>query len=347
VRTRLPNIHEFTNRHGQKQIYFGRKGQPKIRLRGQPGTPEFMEAYYAAVAGSPLPREPIGAGRSKAGTVSAVISVYYTDTSFTNLAPTTQKMLRAILERIRAGWGAVPIDQVTAGAIRDALNTKKPFARRNWKKAIRGLMNFAVATGLRSDNPTDAIKLGKLPAHKHHSWTEAEIEQFEARHPKGTRALLAMALMLYTAQRRSDAIRLGPQDISPEGRWVLTQKKTTTALQLKVHPELLDIIATSAAVIGKWRYLVNRDGQQFSDAGFGNLFRQWCDEAGLRQCSAHGLRHAAMRRLAEAGYSATDIMAVSGHKRLADVQVYIDAADQVRRADRAIEGLGRPRKGTV
>jgi integrase len=151
-----------------------------------------------------------------------------------------------------------------------------------------------------------------------------------------------MALMLYTAQRRSDAIRLGPQDITPEGRWQLTQKKTTTPLQIRVHPELLDVIDASAGVIETWRFLVNRDGAQFSDAGFGNRFRQWCDEAGLPHCSAHGLRHAAMRRLAEAGYSAPDIMAVSGHKRLADVQVYIDAADQVRRADRAVEGLGRP-----
>jgi len=35
--------------------------------------------------------------------------------------------------------------------------------------------------------------------------------------------------------------------------------------------------------------VVTEFGKQFSVRGFGNKFRPWCDEAGLPNCSAHGL----------------------------------------------------------
>jgi integrase len=46
-----------------------------------------------------------------------------------------------------------------------------------------------------------------------YSWTEDDIAAFEAKHPVGTRARLAFALLLYTAQRRADVIKLGRQHL--------------------------------------------------------------------------------------------------------------------------------------
>jgi hypothetical protein len=46
-----------------------------------------------------------------------------------------------------------------------------------------------------------------------HSWTREEVEQFEARHLIGTKARLAMALLLYTGQRRSDVVLFGRQHV--------------------------------------------------------------------------------------------------------------------------------------
>ena len=43
-------------------------------------------------------------------------------------------------------------------------------------------------------------------------------------------------------------------------------------------------------MIGVKTFLVTEYGKPFTPAGFGNWFRQRCDEAGLPQCSAHGLR---------------------------------------------------------
>ena len=57
-------------------------------------------------------------------------------------------------------------------------------------------------------NPAIGVKKYKAGGGGFHSWTEDEIGQFEACHPIGTRARLAFALLLYTAQRRADVVKM-------------------------------------------------------------------------------------------------------------------------------------------
>jgi integrase len=83
-------------------------------------------------------------------------------------------------------------------------------------------------------------------------------------------------------------------------------------------------------------FLVTEFGKPFTAAGFGNWFRERCNEAGLPHCSAHGLRKAACRRLAEAGCSAKQIAAISGHQTLREVERYTRAADQKKLASQAL-----------
>ena len=51
--------------------------------------------------------------------------------------------------------------------------------------------------------------------------------------------------------------------------------------------------------VGALNFLCTAQGQPLTAAGFGNWFRDACNAAGLNNCSAHGLRKAAARRLAE------------------------------------------------
>ena len=82
--------------------------------------------------------------------------------------------------------------------------------------------------------------------------------------------------------------------------------------------------------------------QPFSVKGFGQFVSAAIAEAGLpTRCKAHGLRKAAARRLVEAGCSANEIMAVTGHKTLSEVERYVRAAEQVRLNERAIERQAR------
>jgi integrase len=68
------------------------------------------------------------------------------------------------------------------------------------------------------------------------------------------------------------------------------------------------------------------------------------DKAGLpNECVAHSLRKAAARRLAEGGCPPHEIMAITGHTSLKEVQRYTEEVDQMRLADTAIARLTQNR----
>jgi integrase len=125
-----------------------------------------------------------------------------------------------------------------------------------------------------------------------------------------------MALLLYTVCRREDAARLGPQHLR-DGRIRYRQAKnehrSPMDLDIPVRPDLQQVI--DAAPSGHLTFLTTAYGRPSSTAGFGNKFRDWCNEAGLPHCSAHGLRKAAAARLAERGATAHEIMAITGRSR--------------------------------
>jgi integrase len=324
-------VQAFIDRNGKSRFYFRRSGFKSVPLLGLPWSPQFMEVYEAALSGQPLQ---IGASRTKPGTVSAAIIGYYYDQSFLALAPSTQRPRRGILEHFRAEHGDKRIALLQRQHIITLLRSKKRFAARHWLMAIRALMKYAVEIGLREDNPAAGVKLPDLKTDGFHSWTEAEIAQFLAYHGPGTRARLAFTLLLYTGQRRGDVIRMGRQHIRDDIMHV-RQQKTGIELAIPIHAALAAAIAEAPA--DHLTFLITRTGKPFSPAGFGNYFRDRCNEAGLSRCSAHGLRKAAARRLAEAGCTIHEIAAITGHASLSEVQRYTKAADQKRLALSAME----------
>ena len=324
-------VQAFIDRSGKPRFYFRRPGFKSVPLPGLPWSPQFMEVYESALSGQPLQ---IGASKTKPGTVSAAIVGYYYDQSFLALTPSTQRPLRGILERFRAEHGDKRIALLQRQHIIALLRSKKRFAARHWLMAIRALMKYAVEIGLREDNPAAGVKLPNLKTDGYHSWTEAEIAQFQAYHGLGTRARLALTLLLYTGQRRGDVIRMGRQHIR-DGIMHVRQQKTGIELAIPIHGTLASTIAEAPA--DHLTFLTTRNSKPFSPAGFGNYFRDCCNEAGLSHCSAHGLRKAAARRLAEAGCTMHEIAAITGHASLSEVQRYTKAADQKRLALSAMQ----------
>jgi integrase len=158
------------------------------------------------------------------------------------------------------------------------------------------------------------------------------VAQFEKRHPAGTKAHLALMLMLYTGQRGSDVIRFGFQHIRGD-KIAVRQKKTDTPLLLPIAPELAQ--ALKDVPRKNLTFLLTAFGAPFSFNGFGNWFRTRCNEAGLRQCSAHGLRKLAATRMANAGCTDRELMAVFGWRGMSEVSRYVRAADQPRLAEQA------------
>jgi integrase len=181
----------------------------------------------------------------------------------------------------------------------------------------------------------------KVKTTGYRTWSEAEIGRFEDAHPIGSKARLAFALLLYTGQRRGDVIRMGPQHVHND---VLTidQRKTEGSeeahLEIPLHPKLREIIEATPT-IGVKTFLVTHFGKPYTAPGFGNWFRARCDAAGCSDVSAHGLRKATARRLAEIGCSANQIAAITGHASLSEVQRYTKAADRKRMAREAMQKL--------
>jgi integrase len=327
-------------RDGHVYFYLRRPGFPRVRLPDLPWSPTFMVAYEAALAG---PRPAIGAGRVKPGSVAAVVAAYFDSREFfTSKEPGTQRMRRGILERFRAAYGDRTFASLSPEWIVALLDSKPPHAARSWLVSLRSLCKFAVSRHWLRADPTTNIKLATIKSDGFHTWTDEEIAQFEAHHPIGSKPRLALALLLYTGQRRSDVVRMGRQHI--KDGWLTVQsidgtkqgqQKTGTKVSMPVHPHLQAVL--DATPSEHLTFLVTETGKPYGGNALSEQFRNWCDAAGLpKRCKPHGLRKAACRRLADAGCTAHEIMAISGHTTLKEVVRYTKDADRERLARNAM-----------
>ena len=338
---RLKYLVEDVDRHGNVRIYFRRKGKPKVRLRGLAGSKEFMEAYQAALGGAPETQVSATPRRQKTftGSLRWICEAYYGSLEFKRLSSRTQRVRRNLLDRLCSQHGDKPVARMEARHVRALRNehAHRPEAANALVKALRQVYAYATEAELVERNPTRDVAYIRSGSAGFHSWTLEEVKQFEERHAVGTKARLAMALLLYTGQRRSDVVLFGRQHVRGK-HLIFTQQKNRArkpvSLALPIVPTLQTILANSPC--GDLTFLVTEFGRPFTAAGFGNKFRKWCNQAGLRHCSAHGLRKATAARLAELGASEHEIMAVTGHQTSKEVTRYTRSARQAVLADSAM-----------
>lgn len=330
------NVSKFTDIRGKVRWRFRRKGQKAVYLPGSYGSPEFIRAYEDAVANRPAH----ASQRVLPGTIAELVQGYLSSSDYRLLADNTKRTYRYHLERFKRANGDKPRKQITPHSLRDKLDgmSDKPATANIFLKVMKAMCRYGLERGLLKTNPTLGVKRLRDKTDGIATWSDAQIAQFEKRHPVGTKANLALRLLLYTAQRRSDVVRLGRQH-EKAGAIHMRQHKTGAWLILPIVPELRE--AFNKTPCEGLAYLQTEFGRPFSLAGFGNWFRARCNEAGLRNISAHGLRKAAARRMAEAQKSTHEIMAITGHRSLAEVERYTRAASQERLAKTAATGLKR------
>jgi integrase len=333
----LPDhVTEYKDRHGKPRYRFRRKGFPTYHFKAMPGTEDFRSELAACLAVEPAP---IGIERTAPGSINDLIVRFYASPAWLGrMNEATQRTYRGIIERFRAAHGSKPVARLEPKHLDAILGAMadRPAAANNLRKVLRRLFGYAVKIGMRTDNPAIHTDAFRTSTEGFHTWTEEEIAQFEAKWPLGTKPRLALALMLYTGQRRSDAVRLGRQHIY-KGRLRLRQAKTGEWLTIPVHSALQEAIDTMPS--DDLTFLVTEFGKPFTAPGFGNWFRERCDQAGLPQCSAHGLRKAMSRRLAEIGVTNLQGRAVTGHRTDRMFAHYAERADQERLADAAMANL--------
>lgn len=369
MKVKLRYVYREVDRHGKERFYYRHGGRGSRIPLPHPDSPEFEAAYAAAVSsgGAPArkPTQPRGRkrrsmdsaapsiGRVAPGTLRDLCMRYFQSPDFTRLDARTQRVRRQIIEHclqepIAPGaaetFADFPINRITSKAIRVLRDRKADFpeAGNNRVKAFRQLFKWGLedeTPGL-VGNPARDVAYFPSTGDGFHAWTIGEVEQFERHHAIGTKARLAFALLLYTGQRRSDVVRMGRQHVR-DGWMRLTQfkgrKRNPVTLEIPILPELAEIIEASPT--GDLTYLVTDYGKPFTASGFGNKFREWCDEAGLPHCSAHGLRKATAARLAEAGCSVHEIASITGHRTLKEIERYTRSAQQKKLAQSVVTRL--------
>lgn len=337
----LRHIDRFKDRHGRVRYYYRPPGGKRVALP-DPDHPGFLAAYHRAAAAAPKPVK--APSRGADGTFDRLVFDYYRSAEFRALKASSQAVTRGILDAFCREHGHRLVEQMkrqnASKIIGDKADT--PAAANNLRKKLRVLMKFAIANEWREDDP-----LATIPRYKegtHHTWKEEEIAAFEARWPIGSRQRLVFALALYTGQRRADLAKMtwraydeaaGVIEVAQEK---LAMEQRDERLYIPVHRDLARVLAATKRE--HVMILATSFGKAFAVAGLGNYMADAIAAAGLPdRCVLHGLRKAAARRLAEAGCTAHQIAAITGHKTLSEIERYTKSAEQKGLARAAVTRL--------
>lgn len=315
MKTDLPYIVEDTDRHGNVRRYFRRKGEKKIRLRAELGTPEFHEEYASALANAG--KRPTKEGRPAATAESFrwLCVEYYQAPEFRRLGDSTRRRRRTILDGLCETKGDKPYKLLEPRHVRQWRDAKQdtPMAANEIVKTVRTLYSWAKEAGHKTANPAKEVPYLGSESDGFHTWTVEEVRQYEEAHRVGSKARLALALLLYTGVRRSDVVRLGKQ-MERSGWLCFTEvkgrRKKIKNRELEILPQLRQVL--DATPRGHLTYLVTEFGKPFTANGFGNRFKKWCNDAGLPHCSAHGLRKAGATIAGDNGATELQLMSIFG-----------------------------------
>lgn len=337
VNHRLKYVKRVVDRYGKSRFYFRRRGFSLIALP-DPDEQGFWLAYEEAL--SRTGEQPKKAPVVKPRTLEHLIDKWQASPAFMQMAYSTRQTYgRILLNMQRQDYAGHLVENFKSRHIRSIIerHAETPAAANSRLKLFRCLFGYARKLEWCEDSPAQNVERFKTREAGARSWTDEEISRYWGFYPQGSRERLAMALLLYTGQRRSDIVRLSWNNI--EGDYlVFVQQKTGRELTIRIHPALGAELALCTRQYET--FLHTGSGRPFTPNGFYMRFRAWRQAAGLPDgLSPHGMRKATARRLAEAGCTPHQIASITGHASLAEVQRYTRQADQKRMAEEVISKL--------
>lgn len=325
----LPYVNAYRDRRGKQRYYFRRKGFARKSLPGEPGSAEFLQAYTAAMS---VPGLEIKSAVIT-GSLGAACLDYMASADYVQLADSTRRELRYVLNALIDQHGDKRLAQLERRHLlkmRDDL-AAKPGAANKLMRSLKILLGFAVDRGYLKENPALGIKMMKLGRWR--AWSDAELEQFEARWEVGTMERTAYALALYTGQRRTDVARLRWADVAGNALR-LRQSKTGKPMEVRIHARLAEALAAFRPKHKAETILAGVAGRSLNPVYVGRLLADAISAAGLPDdCVLHGLRKSTARVLAELGIRSSP---VTGHMTDQMEREYERDADQARLSHAAI-----------
>jgi integrase len=325
-RPRPSRLHKETNRHGKTVWYVRLDKGPRMRIRGDYGSPEFNAAYQIAVSVE-MPQRPSGR-RIADDTIEWLWMLYRQTTEWTNLSLATRRQRENIMRPILKASGSDPLRNVDGQAIKGGIDRRKTYQARHFLQTMRGMYKWAVAAGHVESDPTEGKVVSQARTEGFPVWTESELDKFEKRWPQETRERVMFDVYLYTGLRRGDAARLGPQHVhqTDDGPIfeIVTEKNGVTVV-IPILPELAETLA--AGPVGETTFISANDGKPLKKESLGNMFADACKAAGINK-SAHGIRKAAATRAANNGATVSTMDAIFGWTDGKMAALYTRGADR-------------------
>jgi integrase len=329
----------YVDRHGKERCRFRRNGLD--RSLPHPSAKGYRTAYEEALARSTglVPLQP----RSVPQSIGDLIPRFYETGKFKRGGADWRKTRKQVLEAFReefandlvANFKPSHIDIILSRKMEKADGKGGTHAAKRLREQLDLLFAFAVKLEWIRTNPVDSADEVEHKPKGFYAWTESDILQYRERWPLGTKQRLALELMLWTGARRGDARLLPP----PKGGRIKGMAgKTGKSFDLPVAPPLAAAIEAMPTV-GMTTLLVTDYGKPFTAAGFGNWFSAQCRKAGLKSCTAHGLRKALARRAADQGIEQQGLKALGQWSGDREVATYVAGANQKRLAENAIEAV--------
>jgi integrase len=336
----------------QRRLTIGKHGSPwtpdmarreAVRLRG---------AIFAGI-------DPVAVRKAEARTMTlAALCELYLAEGVRHKKPTTLKSDRGrINNHIVPLLGKLRIDRITRAdverMVRDvtARRTAAPMPQHGHRgKLAQGgsgtaaqalavlgaVMSFALARGLRDDNPVRGVKKPSTRRFERFL-SEAEIARLgaaldaEAKTTRDPYPAAAIRLLLLTGCRRSEILGLRWEWIDFERAMILLPDSKTGRKPVYLNAPALDVLTSLPRQLGN-PYVVcgRRDGSAY--VGLGKVWHRVCRAAELSDVRLHDLRHS-FASIGAAGNSSLLILGkLLGHRQAATTERYAHlAADPMRR----------------
>lgn len=335
MRSKLPPFaYRERTRHGKWVTYFRRGKGARTRLPDF-GTPEFDAAYQAALTTT----SHSAPSRARRGSLQWLVDQFKESADWKQRAPATRKQWGLILAGMTERSNNPDYRAITREKIQRGLDRRAdtPAAANNFLKTNRALWRWAVRAGYVATNPAADVDKLRYKTDGFPAWDLGDVEQFRKVHSVGTRARLALELILLSGLRRSDIVAAGRQHLRDD---VLTMRtvKTGAIISVRLPRMLVDLI--EATDTGDMTFLATDRGTAFTVESFGNWFRKQCRAAGIKK-SAHGLRKLSATLAAEGGASEHELMSQYGWRKVEQAAEYTRAVNRQKLGVRTSEIVAR------
>jgi integrase len=300
-------------RDGSRETYWYHRATGK-RLRGLPGSPQFMCDFAGAESASI---------QKQHGTFSGLIRDYTTSEEFQKLlAPSSREQYRRMLNKAESEFGTLPIDALNDPRIRrDFLDWREKIARSSGNReadhrlsVISAMMSWAIDRGHLLFNHLRGFRRLHHADRAERIWLPEHIAAFMKVAPVEMQRALIIAL--HTGQRQADILKLSWS--SYDGQSITLRQGKATRKGIRGSPitirctaalrKMLDASAQNAPLI-----LTTKTGLAFKKRYFSRLWTQAMEEAGINDLHFHDLRGTSVTLLSEAGNTPQQVASVTGH----------------------------------